>query len=152
MKQLFTFVLLAPLFAGAQCLTFIGADVKTAMPLEKVIEQYTLFDMKVRDSSDVLVRLRDDKGFSTMTVRLDQKKELRGTEVVKLPATVKSIYITGPADRIDKMVKEYFAPLIQPCLPKTSPTWLFWDKYKLVYTTADSNDGIPMKYIEIEQQ
>ena len=74
MKQLFTFVLLAPLFAGAQCLTFIGADVKTAMPLEKVIEQYTLFDMKVRDSSDVLVRLRDDKGFSTMTVRLDQKK------------------------------------------------------------------------------
>lgn len=154
MKKLIIAFMLLPLFTKAQCYTLLTGDTTKAFELKEVIEKYTMFKLYKNPSLPITsvsgISFSDSTGFASLMIGMKRKKELIGTEIVYGSPVIFRIYITGPAERIDKMVKEYFAPLIEPCNPKKSPSWYFWNNLKLVYAAADDHEGIAMKFIEIE--
>jgi hypothetical protein len=146
-----SFFFISPTIIFSQCPHWVGEDHSRGVALAPIVEEYLMFKMAVDNSDKDVIVYKDKAGYSTLKVSVAQKTELRGSDLVTVQGNTISIYIEGPADRIDKLVKEYFTPLIQPCKPQTSPTSLVWDTYRLSYLDKDMLNGIPMKYIVIEK-
>jgi hypothetical protein len=146
-----SFFVISPILTFSQCPHWVGEDHSRGVALAPIVEEYLLFKMTVDNSDKDVIVYKDKGGFSTLKITVAQKTELRGTDLVTVQGNTISIYIEGPADRIDKLVKEYFVPLIQPCKPLISATSYIWDTYRLSYLDKGMYNGIPMKYIVIEK-
>jgi len=140
-----------PVLAFSQCPHWVGEDHWKVRGLAPIVEKYLEFKMNI-DTSDInMIVYKDKGGFSTLKISVAQKNILRGTEAVSIQGNVTYVYLEGPADRIDKLVTEYFTPLLSPCKPQISPTSIVWGSYRLSYLEKGEHEGIPMKYLVIEK-
>lgn len=157
-KILFTLFAVAaiPFIGHSQCANYLTGDTAQVIALKEVVEKYMQLNLEANEPKSLNKSISyrsysDSIGFVRFGFGLERKKEIAGTEVIYKSPEVINITIYGPAERIDKMVSEYFTPIIEPCHPKKSPTWFFWNKLKLVYVDAGERKGIPMKTITIEK-
>lgn len=152
MKKLLVIFLLFPFASFAQCPTWSTAD--STLSLKPVIEKYLQFTMQRSGdtSKPYYMAFADETGFAKFSFAFNKTSTLNGTEVTTTFEKVKTIMITGPADRIEKLYNDYFLPLLQPCEIKHSDTWITWNNLILVHIANGSHNGIPMGYIRIEKK
>jgi len=151
MRKLFLALVIIPFISSSQCPNLIGKGVNSVKPLIETVETFIAFKLRVKEIPDDynLLRFEDSLGFSSIIIALEPKKPVTGSIAVDMERIVKSIYIDGPADRIDNLVKAYFEPMIKPCIITKTSICYFWDRFKLTYFDQGTFKGIPMKYIEI---
>ena len=154
MKHLLLAFFLMPLFSKSQCPQYIGTDIATGVKIVAVVQKYTQFSMSMADTLENYnaVKFEDSAKFSTVIIRVVRTTQLVGTEVVQSAPIVKSFYIEGPAERIDKMINEYFIPAVEPCKTRSSPKWIYLNnQQQLEFKSEGLHHGIEMKSIYIEK-
>lgn len=139
MKKLLFLFLLIPFASFSQCSTWIGEPVKNTLDLLENAKAFVKLDIaQTSDSSrkDAII-FADSTGLFTFRVNLDQA------------GPVKSIYMIGPTDKMNRFYSEYLLPAIKPCEKQSSPTWIFWNNLKLVHVKSGIKKGVEMSSIEI---
>lgn len=144
--------IIAPAIGFSQCPHWAGEDYTHSVALAPVVEKYLSFKMSVDNSDSNYIVYKDKDGYSTIKITVAQKTVLRGTQPTTVRGNATVIYIEGPADRIDQLVSEYFAPLLSACKPQITPASIIWDSYRISSFEHGSLNGIPLKYIYIEKR
>lgn len=151
MKRLFSILLFClPFFSFSQCVNWLNNSPEESKALLPKIQQYLLFDLKKINSDTTLIEYADNQQFCTVKFRAVYKKELQGTTLVSLPPFVKNIYISGPADRIDKLFESLKEEVAKCQGYATAGQWVRFNKMMMVWHTEAAHKEIPIKSIYIE--
>ena len=146
MKKLFLFLFLLPAFSNAQCIDWIGKPANNLNEIESVVEKYLDFNLDKPYKSG--------KGYAyysgssnTSMVRLSFMKKAGSQD-----NAINSIFISGPSAKIDRMISEYFEPILAPCVKVKASNMLSWGNMILVHNFEGSYQNNSVKTIEIRKK
>jgi hypothetical protein len=155
MKTIALIILTAlPFFCSAQCPDYFTGDTAFAQQLVKITERYMQTNLRFKAKpikSSYSLFYKDSAGTTTISIGLKREKIKTDSTVSYSAPVVSAIYITGPAVNIDRMVKEYFTPMLLPCTKSSAPLYIIFSNARLVSTDVDDDNGRKIKFIRIEK-
>ena len=146
MKKILLITLLIPALANSQCLDWMGKSSTSISEIEPVIKKYLDFNLNKPYKADKGYAYYSGSSKSSM-VRFSFMKKTGSEKKV-----INSIYISGPSAKIDRLISEYFAPALSPCIKEKNANMFSWDNMILVYDFEGSKQNASIKTIEIRRQ
>ena len=148
MKTLILFILLIPALGKAQCPQWVRGSKDSAIALLKKADTYLQFNLmsKYDSTQKNSIRLFDENSYCQFTVFFIKQEEFVGNEVVATYNQVKSIYIKGPKDRMDKFLNEYLLPAVNGCITNKGDNWIYFGKTQMVTQSQGLVESIKMEY------
>jgi hypothetical protein len=169
MKKLLLILLLVPFASFCQPTKLLGNSFDSTKYVVADLQKYLVFKLdseQVGGNSHYWTYKQTPKKIMNLTgdsievqqpelcgvkISYSGKKELRGTELVSIPATVKSIFIFGPSERIDQIFKDYLRPVfLLGTKFSEDGQWLKSDNIMAVWANDDPNKEVPLKNISIQ--
>lgn len=151
MKQLLFLFFFSPFFASAQCEKFVDGSPELTSGVITAAAQYLEFPLDTARINVETLDMRDEKEWCKVIISYKTKAELVGTEAKTFQAGIRSIYISGPWERIQKLYSDYFLPKTS-CGNDYSATVRFWDGQKIVHIQDGTKQGISLGFIRIETE
>jgi len=150
MIKLIFIALLIPAFSKAQCPQWVRGSKDSAIALLKKADTYLQFNLmsKYDSTQKNSIRLFDENSYCQFTVFFIKQEEFVGNEVVATYNQVKSIYIKGPKDRMDKFLNEYLLPAVNGCITNKGDNWIYFGKTQMVTQSQGLVESIKMEYKE----
>ncbi|MEP6514326.1 MAG: hypothetical protein ABJA79_10675 [Parafilimonas sp.] len=150
MKKLIFIALLIPASSKAQCPQWVRGSKDSAIALLKKADTYLQFNLmsKYDSTQKNSIRLFDENSYCQFTVDFIKKQEFAGSEVVITYNQVKSIYIKGPKDRMDKFLNEYLLPAVNGCITNKGDKWIYFGKTQMATQSQGLVESIDMDYKE----
>lgn len=152
MKLLLFALFCFPLFTKAQ---YIGGSLDSAKELVPIVKSYLLFDLNLlSDSTEAeLLSYGDETQFCKIRIGAKTTSKLEGTTVVKSKPVVTGLYIQGPADRIDKLMAEFFTPMAKKYADyKAKDLWATFNGLQIVCQDGGKRQDIPLKIITLSKE
>jgi len=144
-------LIIAPFFAEAQCVQWIGGTTADAKALLPTIQEKLIF--KLLPTKDSLktntLKYYDKEQYCAYKITSVVKNQLQGTTLIKLPPTVTNLYISGPADRIDQLFEMLKAQLATCKKYDAATNWVKFEGRIMLRTGIDSKNGVALKSITI---
>ena len=151
MKKLIFSALIIPGLCKAQCAQWVHGSKDSAIALLKTADTYLQFNLMSKyDPNQVnSIRLFDEENNNCQfTVDFIKKQEFVGTQVVNTYNQVKSIYIKGPKDRMDKFLNEYLLPAVNGCVTNKTDKSISFGKTQMTIQSTPLVESIKMDYKE----
>lgn len=151
MKTLIFFILLLPALSKAQCPQWVRGSKDSAIALLNKADTYLQFNLmsKYDSTQKNSIRLFDEENNNCQfTVDFIKKQEFAGTQVVTTYNQVKSIYIKGPKDRMDKFLNDYLLPAVNGCITNKGDKWIYFGKTQMTTQSQGLVESIKMEYKE----
>jgi hypothetical protein len=151
MKKLIFIALVIPSLCKAQCPQWVRSSKDSAIALLRKADSYLQFNLmsKYDSSQKNSIRLFDEENNNCQfTVDFIKQQTFEGTNVVNTYNQVKSIYIKGPKDRMDKFLNEYLLPAVNNCVTKKGDNWIYFGKTQMTTQQAGLLESIRMEYKE----
>ena len=123
----------------------------STIALLKKADTYLQFNLisKYDSTQKNSIRLFDEENNNCQfTVDFIKQQEFAGTTVVPTYNQVKSIYIKGPKDRMDKFLNEYLLPAVNGCITNKGDKWIYFGKTQMVTQSQGLVESIKMDYKE----
>ena len=124
----------------------------SAIALLKTADTYLQFNLmnKYDPSQENSIRLFDEENNNCQfTVDFIKKQEFKGTQVVTTYNQVKSIYIKGPKERMEKFLNEYLLPAVNSCITSKDDKLVFFGKTQMTIQSTPLVESIKMDYKEM---
>jgi len=151
MKKSIFIALLIPAISKAQCPQWVKGSKDSVVALLKTADSYLQFNLMARydPAQENSIRLFDEENNNCQfTVDFIKEPTFQGTQVVNKYNHVKSVYIKGPADRMDKFLNEYLMPAINNCITKKGDNWIYFGKTQMTTQQSGLLKSIKMEYKE----
>ncbi len=150
MKKLFLIALIIPAICKAQCPQWVHSGRDSTIALLNKADSYLQFNLmsKYDAAQQNSIRLFDEHDYCQFTVDFIKAQAFEGSNLVTTYNQVKSIYIKGPKDRMDKFVNEYLMPLLNNCVIKKSGQSIYFGKTLMTIQTTGLVESIKMEYRE----
>lgn len=151
MKKLIFIALFIPALANAQCPQWVRGSRDSVIALLKTADTYLQFNLmsKYDSTQQNSIRLYDEQNNNCQfTVDFIKQQAFVGNTVMNTYNQVKSIYIKGPKDRMDKFLNEYLLPAINGCITKKGDDLIYFGKTQMVTQQTPLVESIKMDYKE----
>jgi len=151
MKEFLFIALIIPVIANAQCPQWVRSSRDSAIALLNKADSYLQFNlMKKYDSTQKnSIRLFDEENNNCQfTVDFIKQPAFVGNTVQDTYNQVKSIYIKGPKDRMDKFLNEYLLPAVNNCITNKGSNWIYFGKTQMTTQQQGLVESIKMEYKE----
>jgi len=151
MKKIIFITLFIPAMGKAQCPQWVRGSRDSAIALLNKADSYLQFNLmsKYDSSQKNSIRLFDEESNNCQfTVDFIKQQTFAGNTVVNTYNQVKSIYIKGPADRMDKFLNEYLLPAINNCITKKGDNRIYFGKTQMISQQGGLVKSIRMEYKE----
>jgi hypothetical protein len=150
MRKLIFIILVIPALSKAQCPQWVRGSKDSAIALLKKADTYLQFNLmsKYDPKQENSIRLFDENNYCQFTVDFIKQQEFVGNQVVTTYNQVKSIYIKGPKDRMDKFLNEYLLPAVNGCITNKGDKWIYFGKTQMVTQSQGLVESIRMDFKE----
>lgn len=151
MKKFLLIVFIIPVIASAQCPQWVKGSKDSAIALLNKADSYLQFNlMKKYDSTQKnSIRLFDEENNNCQfSVDFIKQQEFLGNTVQYTYNQVKTIYIKGPKDRMDKFLNEYLLPAVNNCITTKGSNWIYFGKTQMTTQQSGLVESIKMEYKE----
>ena len=150
-KFLFIALIIIPAIANAQCPQWVRGSRDSVIALLNKADSYLQFNlMKKYDSTQKnSIRLFDEENNNCQfTVDFIKQQAFVGNTVQDTYNQVKSVYIKGPKDRMDKFLNEYLLPAVNNCITNSGSNWIYFGKTQMTTQQQGVIESIKMEYKE----
>lgn len=151
MKKLIFIVLIIPAICKAQCPQWVRGSKDSVIALLKKADTYLQFNLmsKYDSTQKNSIRLFDDQNNNCQfTVDFIKQQNFVGNTIEYTYNQVKSIYIKGPKDRMDKFLNGYLLPAINGCTTNKGDNWIYFGKTQMTTQQQGLIESIKMEYRE----